>query len=196
MIHGTKLIANDLICKRRGMKFFIANTALLFMMVTLCLNQIKAQDASNLNPENYFDFWVGHWEVSWEESDGIMGKGTNRVRKKLDGTVIEENFEITEGQNKGLKGTSISVYQRQLKVWKQAWADNQGGFYDFTGRLEGDKRIFQTRVFELEDGREFTQRMVFYDIKEDSVMWDWESSQDGGETWRLNWRIRYQRMDE
>ena len=37
--------------------------------------------------------------------------------------------------------------------------------------------------------------MVFYDIGENSLTWDWESSLDGGETWKLQWRIFYIRMN-
>jgi hypothetical protein len=151
-------------------------------------------DIEQLEPEEYFDFWVGEWEVSWDEGDGEMGYGTNIIEKTLDGMVIQENFRITEGGQKGFKGTSISVYQPRFDRWKQAWADNQGGYYDFLGKTDGNKRIFQTDVFELEDGREFTQRMVFYDITENSMTWDWEASEDGGDTWTLNWRIFYERI--
>ena len=125
-----------------------------------------------------------------------IGRGTNHIEKTLDGTVIRENFRILEGGNEGFKGTSISVYQPRFERWKQAWADNNGGYYDFTGKIDGNKRIFQTVVRELEDGREFTQRMVFYDITNNTTMtWDWESSEDGGETWTLNWQIFYKRME-
>jgi hypothetical protein len=89
----------------------------------------------------------------------------------------------------------MSVYQPARDRWKQAWADNNGGYYDFTGIFEDEKRIFQTEVNKLPDGRRFVQRMVFYDISEDSFTWDWESSNDGGETWNLNWRIFYERLE-
>lgn len=147
------------------------------------------------NPENYFDFWVGKWDVTWDEGEGKIGRGTNHITKTLDEKVIQENFEILEGQSVGFKGTSISVYQPRFKRWKQAWADNNGGYYDFIGKFEGDKRIFQTEVFETKEGKQFTQRMVFYDIKENSLTWDWESSMDGGKTWKLNWRINYKRIE-
>lgn len=169
----------------------LISTLFCFLLFPLAaLSQISVE---SLEPEEYFDFWVGQWEVSWEEGDG-MGHGTNHIVKTLDGKVLRENFEITEGQNTGFKGTSISVYQPRFERWKQAWADNNGGYYDFTGMVEGNKRIFQTEVRELEDGRKFTQRMVFYDITNDSMTWDWEASEDGGETWTLNWRIFYDRV--
>jgi hypothetical protein len=38
--------------------------------------------------------------------------------------------------------------------------------------------------------------MVFKNIKANAFTWDWESSVDGGETWKLNWRINYSRINE
>lgn len=94
-----------------------------------------------------------------------------------------------------MKGTSISVYNPQTQVWKQAWADNQGGYFDFTGITKNGQRIFQTDERNLSDGRKIIQRMRFYDIEEESLTWDWESSFDGGESWALTWRIFYQRVE-
>lgn len=145
--------------------------------------------------EEYYDFWVGEWAATWDEGDGKMGKGTNSITKILDGKVIQENFQILEGQSKGFKGMSHSVYRSQFKTWKQAWVDNQGGYFDFTGRIDGDKRYFETQVFDRGE-KQVQQRMVFYDIQKDSFTWDWESSQDGGETWTLNWRISYTRTGD
>lgn len=147
------------------------------------------------NPENYFDFWLGKWEATWDEGEGKIGKGTNHITRILDGKAIQEDFRILEGQSEGFMGMSISVYHARVNTWKQSWADNQGDFFYFKGRFENNKRIFQTEIFELEDGKKFTQRMIFYDITEDSMTWDWESSEDGGETWNLNWKIFYKKME-
>lgn len=179
--------------KNRGLLCGIVGA---IMLLNIGISQSYGQQSvDELKPEAYFDFWVGNWEASWKEKGDTMGRGTNSIEKMLDGTVIQEHFQILEGQNEGFKGTSISVYQKQQNTWRQAWADNQGGYYDFTGKIDGDKRIFQTKVVEMGDGKELTQRMVFYDITEDSMTWDWESSEDGGESWTLNWRIFYKRME-
>jgi hypothetical protein len=146
-------------------------------------------------PEKYFDFWLGKWEVTWEEGNGKTGSGTNHITKILDGTAIKEEFQILKGQSKGFKGTSISSYHKRFNTWKQAWADNQNNFYYFTGKIDGNKRIFQTDIFPMNDGKEFTQRMVFYNIKQNSFTWDWQSSTDGGKNWKLNWRIQYKRIE-
>lgn len=163
-----------------------------FIFLLLISTQVLAQQE---NPETYFDFWVGNWEVTWDEGDGKHGKGTNLIEKTLDGAVIQENFRILEGNQTGFKGTSLSVYNPQTQIWKQAWADNQGGYFDFTGITENDQRIFQTVERELQDGRKIIQRMRFYDIEENSLTWDWESSFDGGENWTLAWRIFYKKMN-
>ncbi|MDZ7807911.1 MAG: hypothetical protein U5K71_12465 [Gracilimonas sp.] len=109
--------------------------------------------------------------------------------------MIQEKFRVNEGQMEGFMGTSISVYNPKTDIWKQAWADNNGGYFDFTGKIDGTDRIFQTDVIERKDGSLFTQRMVFYDITQDSLKWDWESSTDAGKTWKLNWRITYKIID-
>lgn len=143
---------------------------------------------------SYYDFWVGSWEVTWLEGNNGTGRGTNRIEKTLDGKVLQEHFRVLEGQQAGFKGTSISVYNPNTRQWKQAWADNQASYFDFTGATDGDKRIFRTAVTEQANGNLFVQRMVFYDITKDAFTWDWESSTDGGSSWTLNWRINYTRI--
>jgi hypothetical protein len=168
--------------------------SLLAVLLILLSFPLIAQELPD-NPENHYDFWVGKWAASWDEGDGKRGTGTNEIIKTLDGKVVQENFKILTGQSAGFLGTSISVYQTQTQSWKQSWADNQGGFFYFIGKTDGDKRIFQTELRERPDGAMFTQRMVFYDITKDAFTWDWEASTDGGTTWTRNWRIDYQRTD-
>ena len=166
----------------------------LFIILIVALSADAQHRIEELKPEHYFDFWVGKWELSWTDNEGNRGKGINTIEKILDGTVIQEHFESTEGKLKGYKGTSISVYNPQRKTWHQAWADNQGGYINLKGSFAGNKRIFQTDPRTGPEGGTIISRMVFYDITENSFTWDWESSKDEGETWALNWRIDYRRV--
>jgi hypothetical protein len=168
-------------------------TILPLLLVGICVTA-KAQELQldKLDTAQYFDFWVGKWKVTYDEGNGIKEYGTNTIDKILDEVVIRDSFEVTGGQNEGFKGTSISVYQPRLKRWKQAWADNQGGYFDLEGEFVSNKRIFKTQIFERGDKR-IQQRMVFYDIKPNSFTWDWELSTDGGQSWTLSWRILYER---
>lgn len=148
-------------------------------------------------PENWFDFWVGEWDLTWKDGEGNPQHGYNQIVKILDDRVIQESFEARsspEGQP-AFKGKSLSVYNPRTESWHQAWADNQGGYFNFTGKLEGERRMFVTTSTNQE-GKELYLRMVFRDIEENSFVWDWEASEDGGESWKLNWQIHYQRRSE
>lgn len=136
--------------------------------------------------ETTFDFWVGEWDLTWQDPNGDTGKGKNTVVKILDSKVIQEHFVATKGAYIGMKGTSISVFNPQQKSWHQTWQDNQGGNIVLTGRQKGS-----TKIFETEMTKNTQSRMVFYDFTEDGFTWDWEKTIDGGKTWQLNWRITY-----
>lgn len=155
-----------------------------------------AQAPAAMNPPqaaDLFDFWLGDWDVSWSSPDGSTGRGRNRIAKVLDGTVIEENFEETpDGKSPPLKGRSLSVLHKASGVWKQTWADNQGGYFSLTGQVDGERRIFITDTT-MKDGKPTAQRMVFHGIRRDALTWDWEKTEDGGRTWQLLWRIHYKR---
>ena len=144
-------------------------------------------------PPDLFDFWVGDWDAKWKNANGTDGRGRNVIAKILDGAVLEEQFE-GEGTAKapGLKGRSLSVLHKGSGVWKQSWADSQGGFYAFTAKVDGEKKMFVTDPV-TRNGQEVILRMVFFDIKKDSFTWDWESTADGGKTWKRQWRVEYTR---
>lgn len=145
--------------------------------------------------ENYFNFWLGKWNATWDEGDGKKGRGINTITATLDGKSIHEKFVITEGSQKGFKGTSISMYVPFLKKWKQVWNDSQQSYFDFTGEFENGNRIFKTDPINI-DGKEIIFRMVFKDIKKDKFTWDWEFSNDAEKSWELKWQILYERIDE
>jgi hypothetical protein len=86
------------------------------------------------------------------------------------------------------------VFNPNTQTWHQAWADNQGGYFNFSGEVTDGKRIFKTSIYR-KDGNENILRMRFYEIKEDSFTWDWEQTKDGGKTWTLQWRIEYKRKE-
>jgi len=163
----------------------------IFLLSFLVCSAAVAQK-TELNSST-FDFWVGNWKAEWKQADGSMGSGTNKISRVLDGEVIEENFEITGGTQAGFKGKSLSVFNPTTSVWHQAWTDNQNGFLNFIGQVDGNKKIFHTLPIE-KDGNTSMQRMVFYNIEAESFTWDWEGTKDGGETWNLLWRIHYTRI--
>ena len=136
-----------------------------------------------------FDFWIGEWELEWQKGDGSTGHGTNTIVRILDGKVIQENFEDPES---GFKGMSLSVYNPTTKKWHQAWADNAGGYFDFTGSVFDGNPIFKTTAVQQGE-KTIVQRMLFKNITKDRLVWDWEKTEDGGNHWTLQWSIQYTR---
>ena len=142
------------------------------------------------------DFWVGEWDLrsmipdTTSESGWKIESARNSVRKILDGCAIEENLDGSTIEWK-LLGKSFSAYQQSDGIWYQTWVDNSGSYMPFTGIFEEDRKIF--RVERERDGKTFLSQMVFYNIRENSLTWDWEHSTDGGKTWNLAWRIEYTR---
>lgn len=137
----------------------------------------------NQNPETFFDFWLGEWDCTWGED----GKATNHVVRIMDGKVIQENFSAPD-----LQGMSVSVYDPERRLWCQTWVDNNGSYLDFTGNFESGKMILVRNA--IVRGEACQQRMVWYNITANEFDWNWERSDDGGNTWRVLWQIKYQRQ--
>ena len=143
---------------------------------------MSTNEASELRQ---FDFWLGEWDLTW----GDGGRGTNVITAVLDQRVIQEQFDGRPATP--LQGLSVSTYNMQLGKWQQTWVDNSGSYLDFVGEFAAGKMIL-SREATLE-GQPILQRMVWYNIAEQSLDWNWERSTDGGETWQIMWHIHYQR---
>ncbi len=142
-------------------------------------------DLMQLAPEEQFDFWLGDWDVSWSDDQ----RGTNQVTRILNGHVIQEQFDGAPAIP--FQGMSLSVYDPRGEQWRQTWVDNSGNYWHFSGGVVDKEMILSTDdVFE---GRPVKLRMVFYNIERDELDWRWERSDDGGQTWDLQWQIHYRR---
>ena len=134
------------------------------------------------NPENQFDFWLGEWDVTWGED----GKGKNHILRIMDDKIIQENFSAPD-----LIGMSVSSYDPERKLWCQTWVDNNGSYLDFTGGFENEKMILSRDA--IVRGQACKQRMVWFNIDANQFDWNWERSDDGGQSWRALWQIKYTR---
>jgi len=139
-----------------------------------------------------FDFWVGKWDLSWKTKDGTLETGSNNIKKILGNKILRENFEALTGSMKGFRGKSWSAYNGATGEWHQTWVDTNGAYLDFVGEIAGDKRIFKRSVT-ARDGKVHLQRMVFSNISDKALDWNWEASIDNGKSWQLKWHIHYQR---
>jgi len=170
----------------------------LFLLSTLIVSSLtlpqtlSEQDTTHAcsSPEiAQFDFWLGRWDVSWKDIDGNIIKGSNIVTRILRECVISEHFS---NPSSGFEGNSYSVYDTKQQRWLQTWVDNEGSYLDFQGGFTDGKMILQRDGTSGE--KPFRQRMIWYNISESELDWNWERSDDGGETWRLLWQIHYNRV--
>jgi hypothetical protein len=169
-------------------KFLAAAAAAMLAATSAAAQTLPAYGCGS--PESkQFDFWIGEWDLSYVE-DGKAGKSRNRITKSLDGCAILEEFSGAPGTK--LDGRSLSTYDRLTRKWKQTWIDNTASYLDFTGGFR-DGTMVLVREAETTGGK-FHQRMVFQDIKRDSLKWLWQRSDDGGRTWSTQWEIDYRRI--
>ncbi len=131
-----------------------------------------------------FDFWVGEWEVT------VQGQpaGTNRVELILDKCVLLENWT----GSKGGVGKSFNIYNAAADRWQQTWVDNGGNVLEFTGAFRDGAMRLQAETPGRNGGKTL-MRMTFFPLSEDRIRQLWESSTDGGKTWRATFDGLYSR---
>ena len=140
-----------------------------------------------------FAFWLGRWRVSYVDDEGRSWEGENAISSVQGGRAVEERFSMPQPDGEPMTGHSLSVPVAG-RGWCQTWVDNAGNYLDFTGGWNGSEMVLQRAT--TRDGADVLQRMVFFDIGVDSLTWEWQSSADGGGSWRLDWRLVYRRADE
>ncbi|MGD9900476.1 MAG: DUF1579 family protein [Calditrichaceae bacterium] len=134
-----------------------------------------------------FDFWLGQWDLEWDDATGNRVTGTNIIKSVLDGCVILENFDGAPGN--ALIGMSVSTFDGKTGKWKQTWVDNQGSYLDFTGGMTDGEMVLSRSIKQKE--KVTIQRMIFYNIEKNNFDWKWEVSDNGGDDFRLVWLIHY-----
>jgi hypothetical protein len=140
--------------------------------------------------QKQFDFWIGEWDLTWPgQKAGEVARGTNSIKRILDGCVVQETFS---GEQQHLRGTSVSTFDARAGKWKQTWVDNEGGYLDFMGELK-DRQLILLREAIGKGGAKTLQRMVWKNISANEFDWSWEASTDGGKTWQVQWPIHYKR---
>jgi hypothetical protein len=135
-----------------------------------------------------FDFWIGNWTTRWKDAGGRSHRGTNVVLK-LDQRIRE----LFEGPSKPRRyvGASISQWDSGSSTWQQEYWDNSGYHAFFSGGWRGDRFIlFQVHKEPVQGAR---HRLVWHSVKTDTLLWDYEASDDGGRTWASTWHIVYER---
>jgi hypothetical protein len=82
-------------------------------------NHVPPGQACKAAGYHAFDFWIGNWDVRGP-AGGLAG--TNVVKSRLDGCVVEENWTSA-----GIGfGRSLNTYDAASKTWSQMWVASSG----------------------------------------------------------------------
>lgn len=162
--------------------------ALLVYLFVINSVHVFAQEPCRAPETSQFDFWVGEWNLTYNDTV----KATNSIARIMNDCVIYEKFN---DPSTNFSGTSWSVYNANLKIWQQTWVDISGGYIVLTGTFSNNRMVLSTIPSPAKDGGMIQNRMIFYNITPGSFDWNWESTQDEGKTWKLLWKIHYERKD-
>lgn len=148
----------------------------------------------------HFAFWLGLWEFETQMPDGegnmVNVKGTNRISLTFDGYGLHEDFNMGSGKSQ-FSGGSVTCVNPKTKEFVQVWVDNSGWHKTFIGTWHEDQQAMILYGPEEEiKGKLSQRRLVWKDITDKTMVWSYELSQDGGETWKPTWVLNYKRVEE
>ncbi len=137
------------------------------------------------------DFWVGDWDLSFDQGNGRTGHAVNHItRDEFGPCVISEHFEQADIF---YVGTSHSTYDRLRKQWMQTWVDSQGSYLTLAGGpVAGQPWSFELATTEPRGPAGNNFRMIWQDVKPDSLTWRWQQRQTDG-SFTDSWVIHYRR---
>ncbi|WP_218079648.1 DUF1579 family protein [Anthocerotibacter panamensis] len=143
---------------------------------------VKISKACDLPAMKAFAFWVGAWKVvsqvkasptedQWQEI-----KADDNIHYILDGCALQQNY-----QDSYIKGTSLTTYLPDKKMWQQVWIDNtMPNLISFLGEFKDGKMVMLGQA--TQQGKAVTNRQTYYNITADKVDYLYEQSMDGGKT--------------
>lgn len=132
------------------------------------------------------DFWLGDWSVAAQSGPHV---GTSTVATDLNNCLIQEDFE---GRN-GYRSRSFLYFDFPEFVWYRTVADNLGNVVELSGSVDASGRLVMTGEDELPNGMTFLVRVTL-DPQAGGVVQTWETSSDGGDTWKPSLSLVYEAL--
>jgi hypothetical protein len=143
-----------------------------------------------------FDFLIGEWDVENEFlKERLAGctewerfAATSRATKVMDGHANLDQFFVPA---LNFTGMTLRLYDPKTRLWSIYWSDTRtcrlfpptiGKFADGRGEFYGD---------DVEGGTSVKIRFIW--TRGASPRWEQSMSGDGGETWELNWVMKFTR---
>lgn len=171
----------------------------MFMFISFASFAQESNDGPPCIHEEHsnLSFLIGEWKVTsrklasyegekWEES-----KGQSTWELELDGCLHIENWKgIID--NKPLRWTQWLVYDHRNKRWQQSMVDtSHGNLITSEGYFSEDKLILTVPT--MRNGKLLIDKTTFSKLNDGSFEVVIQSSFDGGSTWKVFWKMYYQK---
>lgn len=175
------------------MKMALAFVATLALVPMAASGQVAAPSPAPAPPPpcsapeyRFFDFWVGEWDVF--PAAGGQQVATSSIESMFGGCTIRETWMPLAGAG----GGSFSHFDRDQRIWRQAWVDGFGGRVDFDGGAVNGKMVL-TGLWRHAVGRgqHALTRMTYSANPDGSVRQHGEQSVDHGLTWATSFDFIY-----
>jgi len=148
-------------------------------LVLLLFADADAAPKPCASPEHrQFDFWIGEWEVT--RPDGKVA-GRNRITPILGGCALREEWAGAGGN----QGTSLNAWDPEARRWRQTWVDQSGTVLLLAGGIDGSKMVMES------GSGPARQRITWTPMADGRVRQLWDSSTDGGTTWKVEFDGTY-----
>lgn len=153
-----------------------------------------SQSQSQRDGQHDFDFEIGTWTTHLsllhhalsDSSTWFEYEGTSVVREVWNGRANLVEL-VAEGPAGRIEGLSLRLYDPESRHWSLNFANSRAGTMTdpVIGRFTDGRGEFFGQ--EILDGRAIFVRFVINPITADSIRFEQSFSDDGGETWELNW---------
>ena len=175
-------------------KYFSFLTFLTFIIILISFTKILPQEnqlkKNDINEFSKMNFLLGEWKFNakYLRQDGSFGSAVYRsnVDYTLGRKATADYFcLINPDGSLDTNGVTVRTYDERTKKWRMIFYTNDLNFYTI---FSGD-HVDGTFVFEgkgNEYGREFMEKVTFYNITDSSYSWKMNRSYDNGKTWIKN----------
>ena len=162
----------------------------LLLLALLSASTVHAENPAATKPctsasHRQFDFWVGTWNVT--QAGKVAGQ--NKIQSILNGCAVMESWTGTGG----VTGHSLNIYDSTRDVWHQTWVDSTGSLLTLEGRFKDGAMVLEG-VATDEKGVKARQRVTWTAPSANEVRQLWQSSIDGGKTWKTEFDGVYSRQ--
>jgi hypothetical protein len=123
-----------------------------------------------------WDFWVGDWDV-FDISNLTTKVARVRVESILNGCVLRENYEDTDGYH----GQSLSIFDASRQLWHQSWMTDRGQLLMIEGGMQAGAMVL-SGVDHTPDGKKRIVRGIWKPVQGGVRETATRSTDDG-----LNW---------